>query len=217
MNDDFPEIPIQELAYEKAWLTKIEIAGNGTAANYIGGFALTDRFSTSKKRATANAFLSENPQWLASGKDANYILEHFFFNSVLDDSGLTQGQFIGVHKSKYDGRLYYQTFSVSGEIVWYEVPSEMRYRTCRVADRRTGNSRPEPGSSVSAACSLYCRLSARASDNAEDNSTFLVDGEQYSALTAYAKAMQATRLSQMMLLYERFQTLEPGSRFQPQE
>jgi hypothetical protein len=191
-NDDFPrDSDSGTPAYEKAWLTTIQIAGNGTAANYIGGFALTDRFSTSKKRATANAFLSENPQWLASGKDANYILEHFFFNSVLDDSGLTQGQFIGVHKSKYDGGLYYQTFSVSGEIVWYEVPSEDEIPDIpELPDpEEPVIPEPEPGSSVSAACSLHLPTVTYKGHPtiAEDNSTFLVDGEQYSALTAYAK------------------------------
>ena len=73
-NDDFPrDSDSGTPAYQKAWLTLQQIRNNSTASGYVGSFALTDRFTTSQKRATAEAFLDENPQWEASGKDVDYL------------------------------------------------------------------------------------------------------------------------------------------------
>ena len=112
-------------AYEKAWLTVEQIQENPVARGYVGELALDQSaFYLSEKRTTAELWLAENPAWTAAGIDTNYILAHFCFNSVISDTGLTTGQFIGVHRSIYDGNLYYQTFSVEAPLRLFLVPNE---------------------------------------------------------------------------------------------
>jgi hypothetical protein len=124
-NDSFPrDSDSGTPAWQKNWLSRAQISANPTARRYIGEFALGSAFSSSDVQATAEAFLEKNPAWSKAGLTAAYIAGHFYFNAVLSETGLTQGQFIGVHKSKYNGRLYYQTFSVEGPVKLFEVPPE---------------------------------------------------------------------------------------------
>ena len=126
-NDDFPrDSDSGTPAYEKDWLTTEEIKESAVARGYIGehGMSANSRYSDADKRTTAKAWLSEYPEWSEAGLDEEYILDHFYFNSVLSDTGLTNGQFTGVHLSKYDGKLYYQSFSVQGEIPVFVVTVE---------------------------------------------------------------------------------------------
>ncbi len=112
-------------AYEKAWLTVSEIGRNTVARSYVGELALDgSAFRASEKRTTAELWLAANPAWSAAGIDADFILTHFCFNAVISASGMTQGQFIGVHRSVYDGNLYYQTFGVEAPLRLFLVPKE---------------------------------------------------------------------------------------------
>jgi len=112
-------------AYVKAWLTVEQIQENPIARGYVGELALdTSVFSVFEKLTTAELWLASHPEWVTAGLDANYILAHFCFNSVVSDTGLTQGQFIGVHRSVSSGNLYYQTFGVEVPMRLFLVPNE---------------------------------------------------------------------------------------------
>ncbi len=197
-NDDFPrDSDSGTAAYMKDWLTVTQIKTNQTAANYVGKFAIQAGFSTADKHATASVFLSENPAWRNAGLDEDYIIEHFYFNSVLSDSGLTQGQFIGVHKSVYDGRLYYQTFSVEGEVMLFEVPPENPAPPEEPDDPPILPPEPEPGIeiSVNPELSLPPTTYAGHPTLAEDSSVFLVGEELWSAARAYAEGKATNRFT----------------------
>ncbi|MBR5741355.1 MAG: hypothetical protein IKX91_02260, partial [Firmicutes bacterium] len=125
-NNDFPrDSDSGRPAYEKAWLTVEQIQENPVARGYVGELALDmSAFYTSEKLATAELWLATHPEWVSAGIDAGYILAHFCFNSVISDTGLTQGQFIGVHRSIYSGNLYYQTFGVEAPMRLFLVPND---------------------------------------------------------------------------------------------
>lgn len=191
-NDDFPRDSDSGTSpWLKDWLTTSEIRSDTTARNYVGNFAMNADFETDAKFATAETFLEENPAWTAAGFDADYILSHFYFNAVVTESGLTQGQFVGVHQSRYDNRLYYQTFSLSVEMRQYVVPPEEPEVTEPIPPPE------EPEESVGAACALG--LPAFTYEGhpalAEDLSTFTVDGELYSARRAYEENLADNRFS----------------------
>ncbi len=198
-NDDFPrDSDSGRAAYAKDWLTVNQIKANQTAAGYMGQFALKAGFSGSDRRHTAAAFLDENPAWRNAGKTEDYILEHFYFNAVLTESGMTQGQFIGVHKSIYDGRLYYQTFSVEGGVTLYEVPPEV------VEDPGVPEEEPEmppplpePGEEISVSPTLALPPVTYVGHPvlAEDYSVFFVGEETWSAARAYAEGMATNRFT----------------------
>ncbi len=197
-NDDFPpDRPSNTPPQNKNWLTTVQIRNTPTAANYIGRFAMdvTDKFSNSDKLATAEAFLSKNPGWVSSGKDADYIVNHFYFNCVLTDSGLTRGQFIGVHKG-VDGNYYYQTFEVKGGTVKFIVPPEIESTPDEPEDPDPEQEEPVappplPGSDINVNCVLglppitYTGHPALASDQ----SVFLVGDQGCSAERAYSERL----------------------------
>lgn len=189
-NDDFPrDSDTGTAAHTKDWLTINQIATNQTAANYVGKFAIQAGFSAADKYATATAFLDENQAWRNAGLDEDYIIEHFYFNSVLSDSGLTQGQFIGVHKSRYDNNLYYQTFSVEGEVMLFEVPPEKPELPEGPEEPSTPPPQPEPGVEISVNPELSLPPTTYVGHPAlaEDFSVFLVDEEPWSAPRTYAE------------------------------
>lgn len=122
-NDSFPrDSDSGRQPWEKNWWTITEIKQSAEAKNLIGNHALADAFDYSDKLRTAKDFLKANPSWRSHGMDEAYILSHFFFNSVLNDSGLTGGQFIGVQKNA--GKLWYQTFSISGTVQMFSIAPE---------------------------------------------------------------------------------------------
>ena len=86
-NDNFPRIPIRDSSVQQDWLTITQIRANQTAANYIGKFAMQAGFSALKTQH--RICVSRKPGVARAGIDEDYILEHFYFNSVLSDSGLT--------------------------------------------------------------------------------------------------------------------------------
>ncbi|MFA7660581.1 MAG: hypothetical protein WCX60_05235, partial [Anaerovoracaceae bacterium] len=189
-NDDFPrDSDTGTAAYTKNWLTVNQIAANQSAANYVGKFAIQSGFSNTDKYATATAFLSENPVWRNAGLDEDYIMEHFYFNSVLSDSGLTQGQFIGVHRSVYNNDLYYQTFSVEGQVMLFEVPPENPEPPEEPEDPPILPPEPEPGIEISVNPELSLPPTTYVGHPAlaEDSSVFLVDDEPWSATRTYAE------------------------------
>lgn len=194
-NDNFPrDSDSGTAAYNKDWLTIAQIRVNQTAINYIGKFAMEAGFSHGEKYDTASAFLDENPAWRGAGIDEDYILEHFYFNSVLSDSGLTRGQFIGVHRSRYDNKLYYQTFSVKGEVMLFEVPPE---NPVPQEPEEPEPIPPEPGSDIHADAELFLPPVTYVGHPAlaEDNSVFWVEGEAWSAARAYSEGKADNRFT----------------------
>lgn len=191
-NDDFPrDSDSGTKPWKKEWLTVEEIRLNNTARNYVGQFAMTAGFDDGDKLATAEEFLEQNPDWVTAGVDEEYILEHFYFNAVVSDSGLTQGQFVGVHVSRYDNKLYYQTFALSVGMKQYIVPAET------VIPEPEPEPVTEPGITVGAACTLG--LPAFTYEGhpalAEDMSVYYFDGEAYSARRAYDENLAQNRFS----------------------
>lgn len=197
-NDNFPrDSDSGTAAYNKDWLTITQIRANQTAANYIGKFAMQAGFSRAEKLNTASVFLDENPAWRRAGIDEDYILEHFYFNSVLSDSGLTRGQFIGVHMSRYDNKLYYQTFSVKGEVVLYEVPPAAPEEPAPPDPEEPEPLPSEPGMDVSVEAELFLPPVTYVGHPAlaEDYSVFWVDGEPWSAARAYSEGKADNRFT----------------------
>ena len=199
-NDNFPpDKPGTTPPQNKNWLTTVQIKGNPTARGYVGEFAVnaTDRFSYSDKLATAEAFLAKNPKWTAAGKDASYILEHFYFNCVLSESGLTRGQFVGVHKSEADGNLYYQTFEIKGGTVTFVIPDPEDPLPPGPSDPTDPDPDleepvvpiPEPGPEVTVNCVLGMQEVTYTGHPAlaQDYSVYNVDGEAFSAQRAYSE------------------------------
>lgn len=196
-NDNFPrDSDSGTPAHEKAWLTVAEIRGNSTATRYIGEFALNSRFSNADKTRTAQLFLKENSAWKRAGLDADYILEHFYFNAVVTDSGLTQGQFVGVHVNSYG--IWYQNFSVEDAMPRFVVVAGYVERGKIAAPGAPPDPEepllpeeplPEIPEDISATAVL--ELPAYTYEGhptlAADNSRFEVDGEIWSASRIYAK------------------------------
>ena len=199
-NDDFPrDSDTGKAAYKKNWLTRLEIKKDTTAYNYIGGYTIGLDFPTADKKSTAQAFLAENSAWAnyknAYGDtiNADYILGHFFFNSVLGANGITQGQFIGVHRSTYDNNLYYQTFSVSkGLKTKFDVPTVTTQTTTETGDGTPAIIDPpapvvpDPEITADAKLSLATRTYCGHLAPAADVSSFTVDGKACSAAYVYA-------------------------------
>jgi len=193
-NDDFPrDSDTGTPPYNKQWLTTFEISNNDTAKNYVGRFAMTTGFSHQEKWTTASEFLKQNPSWVAAGINEQYIIDHFYFNAVVSENGLTQGQFIGVHRSRFDGRLYYQTFSLSVGVIEYLVPPEEAIPE----PEPEPEPQPEPDISLGVDCNLS--LPAYTYEGhpvmAEDSSIFTVEGDTYSAWRAYEENLGSNRFS----------------------
>ncbi len=191
-NDDFPrDSDTDTPPWQKNWLTVEEIRLNGTAKGYVGQFAMNAGFSESSKEVTAKAFLDRNPQFRQAGMDEQFLLEHFYFNAVVNEEGLTNGQFVGVHISRFDNRLYYQTFSVSVGMRLFAVPVE------------TGPPEEEEGppSETDLPCEALCSLSLPAFTYeghpviAEDCSLFTFDGEIWSAARTYENRLAENHFS----------------------
>lgn len=184
-NDSFPrDSDSGTLPWNKAWLTTDEIRSHPTARSYVGEFAINAGFSNSAKQATAEEFLRQNPQWGAAGYTVEYMVTHFYFNAVVSDSGLTQGQFVGVHLSVFDGRLYYQTFSLSIAYRTYLIPPAFPLEEEPEEEEDPPVVPPPlPEPSVGAVCSLG--LPSWTFEGhptpAEDLSSYVVDGEIWSA------------------------------------
>ncbi|PKM84456.1 MAG: hypothetical protein CVU86_07160 [Firmicutes bacterium HGW-Firmicutes-11] len=191
-NDNFPrDSDSGTLPWNKAWLTTDEIRVHTTARNYVGDFAINAGFSSDAKQATAEEFLRQNPQWIGAGHTVEYMVSHFYFNAVVSDSGLTQGQFVGVHQSVYDGRLYYQTFSLSVAYRTYVIPPPLPL------EEEPADPPPPPEPSVGAVCSLG--LPSWTFEGhpapAEDLSSYLVEGETWSARRTMEAGLSDNRFS----------------------
>ncbi|MBQ3107928.1 MAG: hypothetical protein IJC68_04875, partial [Firmicutes bacterium] len=179
-NDAFPrDSDTGTEAWKKSWLTVEQIRRNETARIYVGSYALENqnRFSEEDRRTTAALWLAKNPEWLAAGLTEDYILSHFCFNSAVSESGLTRGQFIGVHRSVYDGNLYYQTFDVEAPLRLFKV----------VAKEEPVPEAPQPSSDLQVTAQLSAPESVYAGEGftVRDRSLFLVEGISYLAGTAY--------------------------------
>ncbi|MDD2215518.1 MAG: hypothetical protein PHE41_02985, partial [Eubacteriales bacterium] len=201
-NDDFPpDVSGGTSPQNKNWLTTMEIRSNSTASDYVGSFAMiaNSRFSNSDKLATATAFLSRNPAWRRAGLDENYIIGHFYYNCVLSDSGLTRGQFVGVHKSAFDGNYYYQTFEVKGGTVKFVIPDpkEDPLPPPDPEEPVIPPPEPEPEYDISVNCALGLPAVTYTGHPAlaEDRSVFLVDGEAYSARRTYEEGLASNVFS----------------------
>ena len=189
-NDEFPrDSDTGTLPWRKDWLTTSEIRSDPIARSYVGAFAMNTDFGESEKKTTAEAFLEENPQWTLQGWDANDILNHFYFNAVVTESGLTQGQFVGVHLSRYDGRLYYQTFSLSVTMRQYIIPETLP------APEPEPAVVPEPSVGVTCLLGLPAYTYEGHPVAADDLSTFLVGDTAYSAKRAYEEQLADNRFS----------------------
>lgn len=198
-NDSFPrDSDSGTLPWNKAWLTTDEIRAHPTARNYVGDFAINAGFPNSAKQATAEEFLRQNPQWTAAGYTVEYMVSHFYFNAVVSDSGLTQGQFVGVHQSVYDGRLYYQTFSLSVAYRTYVIPPPTPIEEePEESDEPPVIPPPPPGPTVGAVCSLGLPPWTFEGHPApaEDLSSYLVEGETWSARRTMEAGLSDNRFS----------------------
>ncbi len=217
-NDDFPRDSDSGTPPEKkAWLTTTEIYENSTARRYIGehGVNANSRYSDGDKKKTARRWLSEHPEWKKAGLTEDYILQHFYFNSVLSDSGLTTGQFTGVHRSRQSGTLYYQSFSVTGTIPVFEVSEGTVEEKILIAPTEPptpeGPEQPQPPElpeipeepeippeeitdvEVQAQLSLPKTTYEGHPTIATDSSAFTVNGEYRSATRVYAEGLASNR------------------------
>lgn len=192
-NDDFPRDSDSGIpSWQKNWLAIEEIRLNSTARGYVGQFAMNSGFSESLKWDTAKAFLDSNPQFRQGGMDEQFILDHFYFNAVISEEGLTNGQFIGVHISRFDNRLYYQTFSVSVATRLFVVPPPEE-------PSNDGEQPVIPEEDLP--CETMCSLSLPAFTYeghpvlALDASLFTFDGEIWSASRTYENNLASNRFS----------------------
>ncbi|MGI6751854.1 MAG: Athe_2463 domain-containing protein [Anaerovoracaceae bacterium] len=209
-NDDFPrDSDSGRQPWEKKWWTTAEIRQSVEAKNLIGSHALADAFSYGDKYRTAKDFLNANPSWRNHGLDEAYILSHFMFNSVLNDSGLTGGQFIGVQKNA--GKLWYQTFSISGAVQMFNITPEevIRGEIIVWQDPEKGLTDPEPdpepgtpmeeGKDVEGTpiLSLPPFTYEGHPVPAKDNSIYTVDGETWSAYRTMKEGLATNRFAIM--------------------
>jgi len=198
-NDDFPrDSDSGTPAYEKDWLTTEEIKESAVARGYIGehGLSANSRYSESEKRITAKAWLEENPAWRSAGLDEAYILNHFYFNSVLTDNGLTMGQFTGVHLSRQSGTLYYQSFAVQGEIPTFLVTEGTVKERVLIEDTAPeAPEEPEQASEITVDVELGAPAQTYVGHPTAltDRSVFVVDGEPRSATRVYADGLATSR------------------------
>lgn len=200
-NDDFPrDSDSGTPAHEKDWLTTEEIKESAVARGYIGehGLSANSRYSTADKRKTAAAWLEEHPEWRSAGLDEAYILSHFYFNSVLSDGGLTNGQFTGVHLSKQSGTLYYQSFSVRGEIPTFLVTEGTVEQRVLIPDDTGGDiaepetpEEPERPSDIDVTVELGLPNFTYVGHPTAitDRSQFSVDGEYWSPTKVYGEGL----------------------------
>ncbi|MBR7148703.1 MAG: hypothetical protein IKD13_07705, partial [Firmicutes bacterium] len=201
-NDDFPrDSDSGTPAYEKDWLTTEEIKESAVARGYIGehGLSANGRYTTADKTKTAKAWLDENPAWKSAGIDETYIVKHFYFNSVLTDEGLTTGQFTGVHISKHDGKLYYQSFAVQGEIPTFLI-TEGTIKERVLIDHGDMEEEPEEpieGAEVMMDVELGLPMTTYVGHpvTATDRSAFHVNGEARSATRVYAEGLASNSFS----------------------
>ncbi|MDO4552455.1 MAG: hypothetical protein Q4C22_02850, partial [Bacillota bacterium] len=200
-NDDFPrDSDSGTPAWEKDWLTRNAILSNGTATGYLGSFTLNSSFSSADEAATARLFLKENKQWERAGLDVAYILEHFYFNGVVTDSGLTQGQFVGVHVNSYG--IWYQNFTVEQKLPQFVV-TEGYVKTGTL----DGTEPPEAGAEeellpeepLEMSGEAILEIPAFAYEGhpvlAVDKSLFEVEGNSYSAARMYGEKLARNKFS----------------------
>lgn len=206
-NDDFPpDYPSNSNPQNQAWLTKLQVTGNSAARNLIGGSTTANAdggYSHADKSYTASVFLNKNPKWKTAGWTASKIIEHFFFNAVLSDNGLTRGQFIGVKNigSSASPVLRYQTFSVEVTVKFEippEIPEEPDPGLPTDPDPEAGEAivfPPPPGSVVTVNCQLGLSPVTYAGHPApaQDHSVFSVDGETWSAQRTYSEGFASNR------------------------
>ncbi|MDD3350193.1 MAG: hypothetical protein PHC40_04970, partial [Eubacteriales bacterium] len=201
-NDDFPrDSDSGKAPYKKNWLTLQQIKDSTTAINYIGKYTMYSlSFPEADKTATASLFLTQNPAWGSYGITAPYILNHFYFNSVISDTGFTQGQFIGVHKSTYNNQLYYQSFAVKRDQILWPVPTVTTTETTTTTITDSAGTPittdsgivvvdPDPTISAVAALSLPKTTYVGHLALAKDCSMYDVDGVSYSAARAYEEGL----------------------------
>ncbi|MBO4991340.1 MAG: PQQ-like beta-propeller repeat protein, partial [Firmicutes bacterium] len=197
-NDDFPrDSDSGTPAYEKDWLTTGEIRESSIARKYIGehGLSANSRYSDQDKKKTAELWLKENPAWKSSGITAQYILDHFYFNSVISDTGLTMGQFTGVHKSRQSGTLYYQSFAVQGKIVLFEISEGTVEERILIEDPELPAEPIEPEEGEDPSMEMEVSLSVPSQTyvghptTVTDSTGFTVDGAQRSATRVYAEGL----------------------------
>ena len=208
-NDEFPrDSDSGRQPWEKEWWELSRVLTNDNAKRLIGSHALNNSFTTAAKRNTAAAFLGENPGWKNAGLDVNYILNHFFFNSVLTDGGLTNGQFIGVQENA--GKLWYQVFSVEaseqqftivpgyieeGEVLIWKDPGAGEIDG---GDPTAPESEPgaeEQDMSAQAILEIPSRTYEGHTVSAKDKSLFTINNELWSAKRTYAAGKGSNRFS----------------------
>lgn len=204
-NDDFPrDSDSGTPAYEKDWLTTEEIKESAVARGYIGehGIGTNSRYSEADKRKTAAAWLEENPEWRSAGLDETYIINHFYFNAVLTESGLTNGQFTGVHLSKQSGTLYYQSFSVQGEIPVFTVTEGTVEERVLIPEDDPAQE-PETPAEPEQPSDIQVEVELGAPDrtyvghpvNLTDRSVFTVDGEFRASTKVYGEGLASSKFS----------------------
>ncbi|GAB1475768.1 hypothetical protein MASR2M70_06000 [Bacillota bacterium] len=210
-NDDFPpDYPSNPNPQNQTWLTRLQVTGSGAAKNLIGGTATVSAdggYSSSDKLYTASIFLDKNPKWKTAGWTAQKITDHFFFNAVLSDNGLTQGQFIGVKNigSAADPVFRYQTFSVKVTVKFVippaatVVPDPVLPTDPDPEPEVPVIPPPPPGPNITVNCQLGLPAVTYAGHPAlaSDYSVFNVDGESWSAARTYSEGRARNRFRAM--------------------
>lgn len=206
-NDDFPpDYPSSSNPQNQTWLTTMQVKSNNNAKKLIGGENTVNAdggYSNSDKLYTASVFLDRNPEWRTAGWTASTVTQHFFFNAVFLDNGLTRGQFVGVKNvgSTDSPVLRYQTFSV--EItVKFEIPPEVPEEpdpglpTDPDPDpEEPVVPPPPPGTDITVNASLGLPSVSYTGHPALalDYSIFNVDGETWSAQQTYSEGLASNR------------------------
>ncbi len=200
-NDEFPrDSDSGKAPYKKNWLTQDQILKRTIAIGYIGKYTMNLGFLQADKTATANLFLTQNPAWGSYGITAPYILNHFYFNSVISATGYTQGQFIGVHRSTYNNQLYYQSFAVKQDQIQWPVPTTKTTTSTTTTITDSGGTPittdsgivvvdPDPTISAIASLSLPKTTYVGHLALARDCSMYDVEGVSYSAARAYEEGL----------------------------
>jgi len=200
-NNDFPpDSDMKKAPYKKNWLTLEGIYNNTIARGYVGEYTMNLGFPYADREATAKLFLTQNPAWGSYGITAPYILNHFYFNSVVSDTGFTQGQFIGVHRSTYNNKLYYQDFVLKQDQILWPVPTVNTTETTTTTITDSAGTPittdsgivvvdPDPTISAVAALSLPKTTYVGHLALARDCSMYDVDGVSYSAARAYEEGL----------------------------
>lgn len=123
-NSDFQDdVNLGISSEDKNWISNEIVLSNKHMRDLIGldNYDAFDNYND--KINTAQKFLEQNSNWKDKGWTAEEIVDNFSFQSTTDDSGITQGSFVGIHKK--DGHTYYETFTVDPDPIEYEVGEEI--------------------------------------------------------------------------------------------